>query len=169
MKTLDMKRQLFLSLALVLCTATFSSLDAQTYQSAIGARLGYPLSISYKTFVAGQNAIEVYAGWRGYTYYRWFSVNAAYQIHNDLPGVDNLQWYYGAGAGAYFWNYDTGFADAGSNTSFALQGYLGLDYKVETLPINLTLDWIPTIFLNGYGNGFGGRYGSFGIRYVLGE
>ena len=62
---------------------------------------------------------------------------------------------------------DSGFFEPGSSTSFGIQGYLGLDYTFEDLPLNLTVDWIPTIFLNGFNNGFGGSYGSLGIRYVL--
>ena len=78
-------------------------------------------------------------------------MNGAYQVHNNLEGLDGLQWYYGAGAGVYFWNYDQGFAgDNTTSTTFSLQGYLGLDFTLKEAPINFTLDWVPTVFFNGY-------------------
>jgi hypothetical protein len=85
-----------------------SHLEAQTtYQSAIGARLGYPLSVSYKTFVNDSHAVEAYVNFRrwgnlfanNYSYTR-IGLGAAYLVHqqlgNNTPG---LQWYYGGGAG----------------------------------------------------------------------
>lgn len=145
--------------------------QAQEFSSAIGARLGYPLSVSYKTFISESSAIELIGGTRGFSGYRWFTVAGAYQVHNalDLGDLDGLNWYYGAGAAMYFWNFDATFGDAGSNTSIGLQGYLGLSYTFDDNPINISVDWVPTFFLNGFGNGFAGGYGSFGIRYVIGR
>jgi hypothetical protein len=145
--------------------------QAQEFSSAIGARLGYPLSISYKTFINQNGAIEVIGGTRGFSGYRWYMVAGAYQVHNvlDLGDLEGLNWYYGAGAAVYFWNWNAGFGDRGSNTSIGLQGYLGLSYTFDDNPINVSVDWVPTFFLNGFGNGFAGGYGSVGIRYVLGR
>jgi len=149
--------------------AMTTSSSAQEYGSALGARLGYPLSASYKTFLGGSNnAFEAYAGFRSYGLgYNWFSISGAYQIHNAIEDVDGLQWYYGAGASVYFYSFD--FTTDASTTSFGIQGYIGLDYKFADYPINLSLDWIPTLFINGYNSGFGGGFGSLGVRYVLGD
>ena len=141
--------------------------NAQIYKSAIGARLGYPLSASYKTFLSESNAVEVYLGTRGFSTYRWVNLSAAYLIHRPIPDLDGLQWYFGAGASVFFWNWDTGFGEGQSTATIGLQGYLGLDYAFPSTPINLTVDWVPTIFLNGFGNGFNGGYGSVGVRYIL--
>ena len=151
----------------LLCT---NDVQAQYYSSAIGARLGSPLSVSYKTFVNETSAVEAYVGFRGYSGYSWVSANVAYQIHNMIGDVDGLSWYYGFGAGLYFYNFDSGFFnDNSSNTAFSVQGYLGLDYAFAEAPINLTVDWIPTYFINGYGSGFGAGYGTLGVRYILGR
>ena len=150
----------------------FASLgvDAQNYKSALGIRLGNPWSVSYKKFVTGTNAVEVYAGYRGWNDYNWFSVNAAYLVHNNLAGLDNLKWYYGAGLGVYFWNYGDSFpGDSSSSTTFSVQGYLGLEYTFDDAPFSLSLDWVPTYFFKGYAKGFGSDYGNLGIRYVLGR
>ena len=148
-------------------------LSAQDYKSAVGVRLGYPFSLSYKTFISEASALEGYVGFRWYgAGTSWVSVNGAYQIHKDLglEDLEGLQWYYGFGAGAQFWSYD--FEDSGS-TTFSLSGYLGLQYTFPESPISITFDWVPTIFIGDtyYGgfNTFGGRYGAVAVRYVLGR
>lgn len=161
-----MKKKLLLASA---CFLFLSMGFAQNYDSAIGARLGYPFSASYKKFVNETNAFEVYAGFRNFSTYNWFNVSGAYQIHADL-GEEGLQWYYGFGASVFVWSFNTSFlGDRSTGTTFGLQGYLGLDYKFSETPLSITLDWVPTFFLNGFGSGLGGGYGALGVRYVLGE
>ena len=139
-----------------------------TYNTAVGLRLGYPLSASIKKFVKDDIAVEGYVGFRGFSGYSWVNIAAALQKHNAINEVYGLQWYYGAGASVFFFNFDNNFINDGAgNVSFGVQGYLGLDYKFADLPLNVTLDWIPTIFINGFGSGFNGGYGSLGVRYVL--
>ena len=143
-----------LLLVLILITLSTST-QAQTYNSAIGLRLGFPLSASYKTFINENGAIELYAGVRGYSTYSWVNISGAYQVHKPIEGAEGLQWYFGGGASVYFWNFkdvfgpSTGFA----NTTLGIQGYLGLDYAIPNTPINLTADWVPTYFFNGFGSG----------------
>lgn len=142
--------------------------QAQTYNKAIGARLGYPLSVSYKTFLNESSAVEVFAGTRGFSGYRWISLSGAYQIHKPLSAAktDGLNFYYGAGASLYLWSFDSDLVDE-STTTVGVQGYLGLDYSLKNSPINITVDWIPTFFIGGFGAGFGAGYGSLGVRYIL--
>lgn len=164
-----MMKNLFRLMLLVAVLATAQGLNAQSsYQSAIGLRLGYPTSVSYKFFLSDPAALELFAGFRGYSGYGWFNVGAAYQVHKPIEGVENLQWYFGGGASAFFFNYDNDFdfGDEGS-VSFGLLGNLGLDYKIPSAPINLSLDWMPIFFINGYGSGFSGGYGALSVRYTL--
>ncbi len=162
-----MKKLIFtLSTVAIFTLATFQ-LQAQDYQTAIGARLGYPLSASIKHFINDSHALEAYVGSRWYKRYRWANVSGAYLIHMPLEGVDNLKWYFGAGGTIYFWDFDRGFADGADNTSFGLQAYLGLEYTFPDAPISLSGDWVPSIFINGYSSGFGGGFGSFAVRYIL--
>ncbi len=156
-----------LVLACALVTGLFCTAYSQNYNSAIGLRLGYPVSVSYKHFISDQGAIEAFAGFRTWSTYSWFNVGGMYQHHNPISGVDGLQWYFGGGASAFFWNYKSNFGDPGANTSIGIMGVLGLDYKFAEAPVNLSVDWIPTFFLNGYGSGFGGGYGAFSVRYTL--
>ena len=162
-----MRNTLFLSL-LFLLFSTFSFAQ-RNYDTAIGARLGYPLSVSAKKYISDQGAIEGYLGFRGFSTYNWVSLSGAYLHHDDLEidELPNLSWYFGGGASAYFWRYRSSFISDSGGTSFGLQGYLGLEYTFEDVPLNLTIDWIPSLFFNGFFSGFGGGYGSLGVRYVL--
>jgi hypothetical protein len=161
-----MKHLLF---TLLLCFAFGTFTNAQNYKSAIGLRLGVPLSVSYKTFISEPGAIEVFAGLRGYTFYRWFTVGGLYEHHKPISELEGLSWYFGGGAAAYFWSFDDTFLGGADNssTSFAILGTLGLDYKFQKEPVNLSIDWVPAFSLNGYGNGFAGGYGALSARYVF--
>ncbi|MEQ1744522.1 MAG: hypothetical protein ABMA02_03790 [Saprospiraceae bacterium] len=157
------KKLVFVLALLIGCAAASFG---QEYKSAIGLRLGYPVSITYKTFISDPGAIEIFGGFRSWTGYKWFNVAGLYEHHAEVSGVDGLKWYFGGGASVFFWTYDEGF-DGGSSTSIGLLGTLGLDYKFADAPINLSADWVPHFFLNGYGSGFGGGYGALSVRYTL--
>ena len=146
------------------------SLTAQEYNSAIGMRLGSPLSISYKTFINDQDAIEVFGSFKSFSSYSWFALSGAYQKHNDVGFVDveNLKWYYGGGLSLYFWSFQSNFIiKNGSGTSIGVNGYLGLEYTFPNNPFSVSLDWTPTLFLNGFSRGFNGQFGSIAVRYIL--
>ncbi|MCB0376150.1 MAG: hypothetical protein KDD04_09555 [Sinomicrobium sp.] len=162
-----MKRYVVL-FVVALCLFFVNQGKAQDYGSAIGLRLGYPLSLTYKTFINDNGAIEVFGGLRGYSYYSWINVGAAYQVHKPIEGVDGLMWYFGGGASVFFWTYKSGFpGDNSSSTTFGILGNLGLDYKFPNSPINISADWMPMFFINGYLSGFGGGYGALAVRYTL--
>lgn len=142
--------------------------NAQNYDKAIGLRLGYPLAASFKFFVSEPGAIEIYAGYRSYGIgYNYFNVGAMYQYHKPISSVDGLSWYFGGGASVWFFSYD--FVTDEGSTGIAINGVLGLDYKFADAPFNLSVDWMPTVLLAGYGTGFAGGYGALAARYVLGE
>ena len=143
----------------------FSYVQAQEYNSAVGLRFGYPLSVSYKKFLSTQGAMELTAGFRSFSGWSWFNIGGYYQHHNAIESVEGLRWYYGGGANVYFWTFKSGFS--GSSTSIGLSGVLGLDYRFKDIPLNLSVDWIPTFFLNGFDNGFAGGYGALSARYIL--
>jgi hypothetical protein len=155
-----------LILAFALCLAAATQLSAQQgYKSSVGARLGVPLSLSYKQFISEPGAVEVFGGFKSYSGYGWINVGAMYEHHNSIASVDGLAWYFGGGASAYFWNFD--FTTDSKTTSFALLGCVGLDYKFANVPVNLSADWVPGFFFNSYTKGFGGGYGALAVRYVL--
>lgn len=161
-------KKLFFLFAFLGAVLFSNAIQAQEYNSAIGLRLGYPLSVSYKKFLNESNALELFAGFRGYTGYSWVNVGAAYQVHKPINGVDGLQWYFGGGASAFFFNYNNGFGGDAGAFGLGIMGNLGLDYKFANAPINVSADWMPTFFIgNGYLTGFGGGYGALAVRYTL--
>ena len=159
---------LLLSLALL---ASSQLAHGQVYRTAVGARLGYPVSASIKHFISETSALEAYAGIRPYFRYVGVNASAAYLYHQPIDAVDNLQWYVGGGASVFFWNYNAGFVNEFASLGFGINGYLGLDYVLDDYPVNLTVDWVPSIFLGGNSplSTFGAGYGALGIRYVLGR
>jgi hypothetical protein len=159
-------KQIRLLTLMVALFCTVQSLSAQDYKSAIGLRLGYPISVSYKTFISEPGAVEIYAGFRGYAFYNYFLVGAMYQHHFPIGSVPGLKWYVGGGLNALFYNYDAGFVGDGG-FGLGINGAVGLDYKFENIPLNLSVDWLPTVYISGYLSGFGGGLGALSARYTL--
>src|SRR5262245_43714656 len=130
-----MKKLIF---TLTLVFVCFFAAYSQNYKSAIGLRLGVPVSASFKTFINEKGAFEVYVGDRSWSYWGWVNVGGLDEHHLPISSVEGLQWYFGGGVGAFFWNYDKAytFADDYSSTSFGIMGALGLDYKFQNAPVN---------------------------------
>lgn len=173
-----MKNFLRITAMLLFIIGGISTAQSQNYKMAAGVRLGYPISASVKLFISETTAIEAFANYRsnktqtafGSYGWSWFGVGAAYQIHADIGAIDGLQWYYGGGVSVVFYNYDdSGYYDDYNNLSFGLQGNIGLDYKFDNVPINLSADWVPTYYLSGFVSGFGAGYGAFSVRYIISE
>ncbi len=142
------------------------SLTGQNYDSAAGLRLGAPLSLSYKKIINDNKALEGYIGTRGKGNYRYVNITGTYNIIQpiDIANIEELYYYYGAGVSIYSWS----FKEDGPNQNVTpgFQGQLGLEYTFEDKPINLTLEWTPTIFLSNEYNTFR-PYLSIGARYVI--
>jgi hypothetical protein len=130
-----MKRTI-IALFVILFTTVASS-KAQDYRFALGVRLSNQSptlnnSITGKYFVTDRNAIEglISFGSR-------FGIGALLEAHRpfNTPG---LSWFYGGGA--YL-----GFDSEPSETFFGPTGIIGLDYKFNNVPLNLSLDWKPEL------------------------
>ena len=159
-------KKLIFSLAVVFCS--YFAAQAQDYQSAIGVRLGFPSSLSFKHFISEKGALEGMLGFRSYSGYSWINIGGLYEHHNSFPSAEGLRWYYGGGASVFMYRFDNGFLrDDDANVSIGIMGVLGLDYKFTNAPVNLSLDWSPVFVLNGYNNGFGSDHFSLGARYTF--
>ena len=132
------------------------SYSSTSYQTALGVKF-YPGAVSIKHFVNNQAALEGL----GYFWERGFRITGLYEIHGDINGAPGLKWYIGPGAHVGFYN-----TKHGGGSSFGVDGVLGLDYKINSAPINLSLDWQPS-FEFGDGRGFTGNWGGFAIRYTF--
>lgn len=141
---------------------TVASVNAQKtgsdYRTALGVKF-YPTGVTLKHFVSAKNALEGL----GYFYNEGFRITGLYEIHGNIANAGGLRWYVGPGAHIGFYNNKYGGA-----TSLGVDGVLGLDYKINSAPINLSIDWQPSIeFGNNYNNGFSGSWGGIAIRYTL--
>lgn len=156
------KRKFLLAL---FCIIAFAGLHAQsmgrTYKTALGIKVWDGGGISFKTFVAPLKAVEVI----GYFYQKGTRLTGLYEIHGDITGARGLRWYIGPGAHVGFYNY-SGYH--GDRAVAGVDGVLGLDYKINKAPINLSLDWQPSFeFADGDRRGFVGSWGGFGVRYTF--
>lgn len=153
----------FLTSIIIISFLFSSSLKAQDnigsheYKTALGVKF-YPGAVSLKHFIKPKAALEGL----GYFWNRGFRVTGLYEFHNDINGVEGLKWYVGPGAHVGFYN-----SKHGGGSSFGVDGVIGLDYKIREAPINLSVDWQPSIEFNGAYDGFSGNWGGLAIRYVF--
>jgi hypothetical protein len=140
------------------------SLQAQSYTSAVGLRLGFYRGITYKHFLSEKVAFEGLVMSR----YHGLNLTALVEFNNDLGNTEGLNWYYGFGGHLGYYNsyYYSYYSGSDYNMSLGVDGILGIEYTFSELPINISLDWKPTYNLFG-GYYFLGDSGALSIRYVL--
>lgn len=140
------------------------------YTTALGVKVwGNGGGISFKTFVRPNRALEgIGYFWRG-----GVRITGLYEYHFDFANAPGLKWYVGPGAHVGFYNEynndNNGNVNGyyyGSGTFFGIDGVIGLDYKFNGAPINLSIDWQPS-FEFGTNRGFANSWGGLGIRYTF--
>ena len=149
------KTILIVSLALMLSFSSFS----QSYNSGIGGRGGVYNGISYKQFINSTDAIEIV----GAFYYESLFLGGMFQMHNPIPEVHNLFWYYGFGAHVGF--FGNRFKPDEPGTRIGASGNLGLEYKFDRIPVTIGLDVIPALNIISHTNFWIG--GGVAVRYVF--
>lgn len=142
--------RLFLVFTLTLSVCT--SLLAQPYNSALGARLGMPAGLSYKVFLNDVSALEGVAAVRirhGFVASLW------YERHSEVFTEQMLFVY---GFGGHAGTYDEHF-------EFGADGILGLEYVFEQAPVSFMFDVNPTLSIR-TNVGFLIN-GAFTLRYIF--
>lgn len=119
-----------------LITAVCLSASAQDYQKAIGIRLGpnsaaITAGFTGKYFLNEKAAVEGIIGVNN-----GFGICGLYELHFPIDAVNNLAWFGGAGGYVAF---------RSSSTFVGAAGIIGLDYKFEQIPLNVSLDWKPEL------------------------
>lgn len=112
-----------------------STAGAQAYKHQVGVRLGsidqvVSSGLSYRYNFNNNKAVEALVNLRDPV-----SIGAMYEIFNPIKAVENLQWFYGAGAYASFKGVD----------NFGIMGIAGMDYQFAEVPVNLSIDWKPEL------------------------
>lgn len=141
----------------VITKAQSSSSTGYDYRTALGVKVWDGGGVSLKHFFNEKNAGELIA----YFWTQGVRFTGLYEIHGDINGAPGLKWYIGPGAHIGFYN--TKYGDGGF---IGIDGVIGLDYKFNGAPINISLDWQPSIEF-GSGRGFWGGWGGLGIRYTF--
>lgn len=153
---------------LLLSAITFSG-QAQSYKTAIGFKGAFPGfgALSVKHFFSPPNAFEINLG----AGYNSFWVQAFYMRNHDL-GSEGLEWYWGLGGDAGSWGnsyYHNRYY--GKKHDYKGGGFLGadavvgLEYTFNEIPINLAVDFGPTLRILPYTAVYFG--GSFAIRFAI--
>ena len=151
-------------IVLMIVLAVFSGITkgqslGRTYKTALGVKVWDGGGISFKTFIVPNNALEVI----GYFYRYGSRITGLYEIHGNIEGAPGLKWY--AGPGLHLGFYDKKYYN-GDRAVVGIDGVLGLDYKINKAPFNISLDWQPS-FEFADNRGFAGSWGGLGIRYTF--
>jgi hypothetical protein len=145
-------------------TAVMAQLNEGTsYTTALGLKM-LPGAVTLKHFVKENRALEGL----GYFHQDGFRITGLYEIHGDIGNAPGLKWYIGGGAHVGFWNesWRNANRDKPSGAVLGVSGVLGLDWKIKGAPINMSLDWQPSINVVGY-NYFEGGWGGLAVRYTF--
>lgn len=154
-------------------------LMAQFPNQTIGLRFNSGLSIvpgggaeiSYQKALSGTNRLEADLGWRLSHWSNVVKLTGAYHWVYALE--DNFNWYIGPAAGIGLAGYRSGwkhyhdFPQVGLFASVG--GQLGLEYNFDEIPLQLSLDLRPQLYLSrSFYSNFDADLG-FSIRYILGR
>lgn len=148
---------------MLLSDNSYSQAMGNNYQTALGVKF-YPGAISLKHFTKRNIALEGL----GYFFNDGFRFTGLYEIHGDIKEVPGLKWYVGPGAHIGFWNdkWKTRYPGREGGIAIGVDGVIGLDFKINKAPINVSLDWQPSFNIIGY-TYFESGWGGFAIRYTL--
>jgi hypothetical protein len=133
--------------AIVLFTGIglFNTLSAQDYKTALGVRLSSSTamvnnSVSIKHFINEKVAIEGLLSFGDP-----LAIGALVEIHKPLA-ASGLTWFYGGGGYIGFVKtLNTTTQKTNTDTNIGAQGVIGLDYKFNNVPLNISLDWKPEL------------------------
>ncbi len=165
-KTRTLIPMLFICLGLF-STRAFSQAKGTTYKTAIGIKAP-PAGITVKHFVQRNQALEAIVNApRG-----GIRLTALYEFHFDLPGAKGLKLYAGPGLHIGSWNkewkYERNRWNRDYRGSYAgLDLVLGFDWKVNGVPLNFSLDVLPSYSWGENGYEFSDYWGGIGFRYAF--
>jgi len=137
-----------LALCLVLLAASSLSdhLQAQDYKLAMGIRFSSASptlnnSVSVKYFMNETNAVEGLISFGD----NRFGIGGLFEKHQLIGGTPSFTWFYGGGGYIGFENKTDANKVQKHTTYLGPTGIVGLDYKFQNAPINLSLDWKPEL------------------------
>lgn len=139
-------------------------------KNALGLRIGgdseFGVGVNYQRALKENNRLELELGWRNSSNYNAVKVTGIYEWVWNIDGGFN--WYAGPGLGigsySHKYHYDNKkYKDSGAYA--LITGNIGIEYNFSELPLQISLDFRPEIYLNDkYRDGFQSDFG-VGIRY----
>jgi hypothetical protein len=154
-----MKRAVIILLFVVTLSLT---LKAQDYKTSLGLRAGYPYGLTIKHFLGETNAVEgiLATNWGGAV------AMALYENEHWTGHYPGLNWFWGLGAHVGFWDNNPHIRSTYTGSVLGVDGILGLEYTFDEIPLNLSLDILPSLNLIGDTN-WGGIFSALSVRYVF--
>lgn len=142
--------------------------SGQSYQHAIGVKLGSPFGLSFKAFIDDNEAIEILGtGWphgpRGTFLYQW---------HKEMNNPQ-FCWYVGTGAHLQLYTLTSvGIAERFRFSSekgygFGVEGVAGIEYKIRKTPIITDFNLKPNFEVTSFGEYAINYDPSLTIRFIL--
>lgn len=165
-----MKKKILLIAFLLLTSAIIVNAQNVTndYKTAIGFK-SLPGGISYKHFISNNNAVE------GIMYFDRdvTRFTALYEIHYDIQStIEGLKWFIGPGVHLGGWTptfkANNPKKSGLSTMGVGLDGIIGIDYKIDALPFDISVDWQPSFNLTSYSYLSSGiTWGGVAFRYTI--
>lgn len=145
-------------------SAASAQSNGSSYTTALGVKFYPGAGITLKHFIKKNAALEGI----GYFWKDGVRITGLYEFHGDINGAPGLKWYVGGGAHISVWNdeWRKRYPNRTNGSSVGVDGVLGLDYKFNGAPINMSIDWQPSVDLGSY-YGFNGNWGGISIRYTF--
>lgn len=155
-----------LTTCIIVLIISTGNIAAQTYKTALGLRFGGLTSgLTIKHFSNKNTALEgIFSVAR-----KSFLITGLYENHSASAN-SSLIFLYGAGAhvgffqngGSYYYNDNRKYT---SNTVIGIDGIIGLDYKFNKTPLNISMDLKPFIDLTG--SSYFYMDGGISLRYTF--
>lgn len=127
------------------------AINKTTYRTAFGLRGGVTSGFTVKQFVSDLGAIEGIVG----IWPNSLTLTALYEQHVNA-GVPGLYMYYGGGAHAAFGTGRIHYYEYNNRRDFyargdigiGMDGILGIEYKIQPIPLAISLDMKPFFEVN---------------------
>lgn len=125
------------------------AINSTSYKTAIGLRAGETSGLTIKQFVGSSTALEGIIG----VWSHGISATLLYEKHVPAFDVAGLNWYYGAGGHVAFeagrrlvyYRNDRYYRYNEGNVGLGIDGIIGMEYKIPSIPFALSLDVKPYV------------------------
>ena len=163
-----MKKIIIVCVLIISITAITAQNVTPDYKTAIGFK-SLPGGITYKQFINKNGAIE------GLMYFdkNVTRCTALYEFHYDIENIlEGLKWFIGPGVHVGRWTNSfkaNNQKKSGLNTmGLGIDGIIGIDYKIDALPFDISVDWQPSVNLTSYSYISSGlTWGGVAFRYTI--